>query len=228
MKLNVTRSGDAQVLLKMILSEGKGVRAFGAELSYPSDMLSFVSVHPSDLAASWEFIDGMEIQPGLLIVGGFDGEGVRTKSPGGLMEALFRVNDGAEGGAEFTVRNFVDDLEGANVNPVSVTILPTRVEKLSGTQTPASFALEQNYPNPFNRGTDIRYQLADVTEVNLSIYNAAGQRITTLISGVQEAGRYIAHWEGQDARGAAVSSGIYLYRLTTAGFSDVKKMVVIQ
>jgi endoglucanase len=87
---------------------------------------------------------------------------------------------------------------------------------------PAGCRLYQNYPNPFNNTTMIDYQISMTTEVELSIYNLMGQKVETLLSQRQQAGKYQVEW---DASGFA--SGIYYYFIKTGEFRQVKKMVLI-
>jgi hypothetical protein len=88
---------------------------------------------------------------------------------------------------------------------------------------PEKPSLHQNYPNPFNPKTIINYELPITNEVELSVYNLLGQKVVTLISEKQNAGRYQAEW---DADGFA--GGVYFYRLKAGDFSDIKKMVLIK
>lgn len=86
------------------------------------------------------------------------------------------------------------------------------------------FYLEQNYPNPFNPSTSIAFALAKAGEVKLEIFNALGQRITTLVNGRMPAGQHSATWEARD-----VPSGIYFYKLEAGGaFSQTRKMVLMK
>ena len=78
---------------------------------------------------------------------------------------------------------------------------------------PLEFALTQNYPNPFNGETTIRYQLNEPGHVRLEIFNLLGQHVRTLLDTPMEAGDYSIRWNGRDAAGAPVASGIYVYRL---------------
>ncbi len=86
-----------------------------------------------------------------------------------------------------------------------------------------NYKLFQNYPNPFNPKTVIRYALPVTSHLDLSIYNILGQKVATLVNKKQPAGNYEMEWNA-----SMVSSGIYLYRLETDGYRDVKKMVVIK
>ncbi|MDW7679786.1 MAG: T9SS type A sorting domain-containing protein, partial [bacterium] len=93
---------------------------------------------------------------------------------------------------------------------------------------PTELTLFQNYPNPFNPDTEIRYQLSEMTHVKLEIYNLLGQRIRTLVDWEKTAGSHMVRWDGRDAFGARVSSGVYLYRLTAGRFCQTRKMVVMR
>jgi hypothetical protein len=85
------------------------------------------------------------------------------------------------------------------------------------------YALNQNYPNPFNPKTIINYELPITNEVDLSIYNVLGQKVLTLVSGKQIAGFYQVEWNGSD-----FPSGIYYYKLKTAHFENIKKMILLK
>jgi len=88
---------------------------------------------------------------------------------------------------------------------------------------PTKYKLSQNFPNPFNPLTAIGYQLSAVSDVELSVYNLLGQKVTTLVNERQRAGYHQVEW---DASGFA--SGIYYYRIETGEFQDVKKMILIK
>ena len=84
--------------------------------------------------------------------------------------------------------------------------------------------LADNYPNPFNPSTTISYQLALDSQVDLSIYNLLGQRVSTLVSQKQPAGTYNVEWNASD-----LPSGVYFYQLQTgSGFVQSKKLVLLK
>jgi N-acetylneuraminic acid mutarotase len=93
---------------------------------------------------------------------------------------------------------------------------------------PEVFALSQNYPNPFNPETTIQYQMAKRSEVNLVIFSLLGQRVATLVDEVQSMGIYSVQWDGKDDTGKEVASGVYLYRLQTNQFMQVKKLALLR
>ncbi|MFO7916306.1 MAG: FG-GAP-like repeat-containing protein [Candidatus Krumholzibacteriales bacterium] len=89
-------------------------------------------------------------------------------------------------------------------------------------------ALSQNYPNPFNPSTTIYYSLPERCRVTLDIYDVSGRRIARLEDGIREAGTHQAKWSGLNKNGASVSSGVYLYKLTTGKSSITRKMVLMR
>jgi hypothetical protein len=94
--------------------------------------------------------------------------------------------------------------------------------------SPDRFVLHQNYPNPFNPETIIQYQMPQRSEVNLVIFSLLGQRVTTLVDEVQSTGIYSVQWDGKDDTGKEVASGVYLYRLQTEQFVQVKKLALLR
>ena len=94
--------------------------------------------------------------------------------------------------------------------------------------TPNKFTLAQNFPNPFNPTTSISFALDRNAEVNLSIYNMLGQKVRTLAEGSKNAGTHTLQWNGLDDAGQNVSTGIYLYRLTSGSKSITKKMAFMK
>ncbi len=91
-------------------------------------------------------------------------------------------------------------------------------------QTVKEFALHQNYPNPFNPSTIINYELPITNSVKLTVYNALGQKVRTLVNKKQAAGRYSLTFNAQ-----GLASGVYILRLNTGnGFVQVKKMILMR
>ncbi len=93
---------------------------------------------------------------------------------------------------------------------------------------PSSYALEQNYPNPFNPSTVISYQIPEMTNVQIKIYDALGREIRTLIDEIKPAGKYNIAWDGRDNSGNLVSSGVYFYKIVAGNFVQTKKMILMK
>ena len=105
---------------------------------------------------------------------------------------------------------------------------PTAIDNSGLNHTPMNFTLEQNYPNPFNPTTTIEYSIAKAQNVRLVIYNALGQKVRTLVNGVQSAGTHRFIWNGKNERGLNVPSGLYFYRLEGDHQVVTKKMILIR
>ena len=102
-----------------------------------------------------------------------------------------------------------------------------------GDVRPEDTILAQNFPNPFNPETWIPYQLNKATEVSIQIYNVSGHLVRTLDLGWQATGSYMtpssaAYWDGRNAVGERVASGIYFYTLQTADFIATRRMVILK
>ena len=98
---------------------------------------------------------------------------------------------------------------------------------------PTQDLLLQNYPNPFNPETWIPYQLSEDTSVSISIYDTTGKLVRTLSLGFQSAGFYnsqgrAAYWDGRNALGERVASGIYFYQLMTPSFQQTRRLVIVK
>ncbi len=101
---------------------------------------------------------------------------------------------------------------------------PTSVEeKLASPEVPNSFSLAQNHPNPFNPSTAINFNIAQQSNVRLSVYNMLGQKVATLVDGPRQVGQYTVTWDA-----SSFGTGVYVYRLETGGQSFVKRMTLIK
>ena len=113
-----------------------------------------------------------------------------------------------------------------------VPLLEELLQVLAETQAiPEATALLPNYPNPFNPETWIPYHLATDAEVTVTIYDIRGSVVRTLIFGHQSAGVYesrgrAAYWDGKNALGESVASGLYFYTLTAGEFNATRKLLI--
>lgn len=91
------------------------------------------------------------------------------------------------------------------------------------------FTVEQNYPNPFNPSTTIAYTISIPGKIRLDIYNLVGERIRTLYNGQVGYGRHTVSWDGRNAAGAVVPSGVYFYQISApGGMKTSKKMLLMK
>ena len=107
------------------------------------------------------------------------------------------------------------------------------LEQLLSASAPKETALLPNYPNPFNPETWIPYQLATPADISVSIYTADGKLVRTLDLGYQPVGIYesksrAAYWDGKNAVGESVASGVYFYTLTAGDFTATRKMLILK
>jgi len=94
---------------------------------------------------------------------------------------------------------------------------------------PQQMRLGSNYPNPFNPATILPFVVsAPAQRVQLAIYNSAGQLVRELLNNKMSPGAYEIRWDGRDAGGSPVSSGVYLYRLQTEGAVQVRRMTLLK
>ncbi len=133
----------------------------------------------------------------------------------GVQVRLFDLTD---------LRRFV----GTTTDETGHFVLPLRAFSTArGTALPTDFALGQNYPNPFNPSTIIPYQLPASAHVRLEVFNLLGQRLATLVDAERSAGIHTAQWDATDAAGRAVGAGVYIYRLSSGGMTESRRMVLV-
>ena len=103
---------------------------------------------------------------------------------------------------------------------------PTEV--IETDKIPKNFVLSQNYPNPFNPVTTLRYDLPQRAEVVLTVYDILGHEVARLVDAYIESGYHQTRWNGRDAGGQILPSGIYIARLTTSEYTKSIKMVLLK
>jgi len=91
------------------------------------------------------------------------------------------------------------------------------------TETPSNYSVSQNYPNPFNPTTKINFALPKSGLVTLKVYDVVGKEVATLVNEVKNVGTYSV-----DFNASNLSSGIYFYKVSVNGFSEVKKMMLVK
>ena len=146
--------------------------------------------------------------------------------------------------------DFRDDWPAPAAQPLAISdyppfhLLPPEVQEyllvaFAGAGTPERWlipdktAMDQNYPNPFNPETWIPYQLAEDSEVSITIYDATGTIVHSLPLGLKSAGYYTgkeraAYWDGRNTHGETLASGLYFYQLKTDQISLLRKMVILK
>jgi hypothetical protein len=144
--------------------------------------------------------------------------------PGETITLLFNNNAPLRQGY---VRDFVLETMGRYVVPGSESRAFFKKEE-SKSFVPTKFGLVGNHPNPFNPTTTIVYDIADQSDVKLSIFNSLGQLVREFNEGARSQGRYTLMWDGKNSDGKQVPSGVYIYQLTAGQFVQTKKMLLIK
>ena len=234
-------SEDAETVALDVFAEGATqLKGYGITLRYDPEVLSFVGAEPAAGVEARNLLNREGGDTPLFLVaeeGGsirnqeFSGRiwlanalrGPKAVSGDGLLAHVRFEVIGALKGSFVARVEAVDLLDGAfRWNGVA------DLSELSVKVVPRVYALEPNFPNPFNSVTRVSYQLPEAGEVGLSIYNMVGQRVRTLVKARQEAGYYQVVWDGLDAKGRAVGSGVYLVRIESGEFTKVRKMALLK
>lgn len=130
----------------------------------------------------------------------------------------FRTWEYTGGWASYRLRDVQDIMIRVTVRQLPPVSVPP-----GGQSIPESFALGQNYPNPFNPSTKISFALPKDSEVELRVFDLLGREVATLVNGMVKVGQHEVEWQA-----TGMPSGVYFYRLTTDGFSQSKKLLLLK
>lgn len=133
------------------------------------------------------------------------------------VEAQVRVLSGLEN-ARCHIENITSSLDSASIEQ-----LQKEGEKLVVNVKPTTYELSQNYPNPFNPVTTIHYALPKAGTVMLKVYDITGKEVATLVDGYHDIGRYTVPFDG-----SGLASGLYIYKITSESFTQIKKMMLVK
>jgi subtilisin family serine protease len=118
--------------------------------------------------------------------------------------------------------SYVGLLGAGRINAYKSVMPLTSVEP-NGQEIPASYSISQNFPNPFNPTTRINFSIPKSSFVNIVVYDAKGSKIETLVNENKQSGNYTVNFNA-----AVYSTGVYFYKITASGFSDVKRMMLLK
>jgi hypothetical protein len=110
----------------------------------------------------------------------------------------------------------------AEINRETTAVLPP------GAHRGAQISLYQNTPNPFNPSTTIRFSLPRSGHARLGVYDTAGRLVAVLLDEYAGTGTTTIEWDGRNRNGRSAPSGVYFYRLTAAGVSTTRKMLLLK
>jgi len=133
------------------------------------------------------------------------------------------VDRGLTNGVTYSYKLVDVDLEGTRSGHGPISVTPQ-----AGIQVPTSYTLSQNYPNPFNALTTITYAIPEDSHVSVKVFNVLGAEVRALVDQHQKANTYQATWDGKDADGKSVASGVYFCTMEAGEFSQSTKMVFLK
>ena len=195
------------------------ISAIDLEIGYDPDKIELLNPELADMTKGLQIYYGF--RDGLLKIGIIDIYGEHSISPGEGALITLRLKGTDISSLKISKAILVDQ----NTNA----FLANVVEKFeTATSLPDQYSLHQNFPNPFNPETQISYDLPKDSWVKLSIYNIRGQKVRTLVDGVEAAGHKTVIWDGTNEEGDQGASGVYFYRLEAEEFTATKKMVMVR
>ena len=230
MKLERVNDQDAEsgiLKLRVSVAQTSDLKGYGFSLQF--DPVKYEFVNAAELEGNLlKSGSGQETlflssnrTPGQIDIGAVKIDGRGASGGGKLVELTFRTS-GTPVSSDFQVSESVlVGLDGA------VDMLH-HAEIGNLKPLPDRFNLDQNMPNPFNPSTVIGYQLPEAGMVRLAIYNLLGQEVRVLVNERRDAGTFSATWDGADASGSGVASGIYLYRIQAGSFSATRRMLFLK
>jgi len=213
---------QGQITLPVQIQSGSPIAGIQLTLSYDPGLVSLGTVIPDAR------LDGMLIEQyasagelRILIVSP-DGGTFTASTLSTILAWPVTLHD--ERGGEVRLTEVIV----ANTQATALQTVITR-DRIKVASAPEAFALLGNQPNPFNPNTQITYEVPQQSHVTLTVFNLLGQEVIRLVDQVQTPGRYVVTWNARNANGLSVSSGVYLYRLTSsAGAVDTKRMTLLK
>ncbi len=208
--------------------------AFGGMKILSQDALSFRSIFYSDYSAGSTYPDSvqwanMTAAENTEFPFNSTSDGSANYLNAGMMELA--AGDSTD---YFVAVAFNSDLEKLRGSMTEAQLLynqlfnPTGLPEFTDTAVPSEFQLGYNYPNPFNPTTKIDFSIRKTADVELSVYSIQGQLVKTLVKKQLNPGTYTAAWNGQNALGQRVASGVYIYALRANDRFISRKMVLLK
>ena len=218
----VSDTGDVVTLQLRLRGALRAVDAASFELAYASSEYEVVSLEPVGWSTDASRVSNDSPGQSIRVVNesGLDGDSLA----GSIAEIRLRrkLRDASR---PITLDTHIGDTSGRSLLLRSFSIPMWRI--------PEQTAALPNFPNPFNPETWIPFDLADSASVTVTIYSPTGQAIRTVDLGRLPAGPYrkrsrAAYWDGRNAAGELVGSGVYFYRLRADGFSSIQRMLILK
>ncbi len=213
---------QGELVVRLAVSGITTMEAFGF-YAMTDARLSLTHASGVGPASNFAVLETTAPSTGSGVVGGYSLSSHPVDGTTAFVDLFFDIDQGIHG--DIFIDGFVDALWGASQLYIplgAVVSAPPLVSELT---------LHQNHPNPFNPQTTISYELPaslERTRVRLSIHDISGREIATLVDDEQPSGSHVARWNGQDANGERVASGVYFYVLQAGDERRTRKMVLLK
>ena len=206
------------------LSYDGGLKGLEFDIEYDSDILRLSApslvVSQENVVSTFNHID-----EGLIKVIVFDiaGDFIIPNENNDLLKMSFNFFGDVLDESSVNINNVIVSGPKGSIANVSSNVVSAAIKLVPGV-----FALHQNYPNPFNPNTEIRFDIPEVTKVDISIFNLMGQKVKTLKNEKITPGYHTVQWDGTNDNGIQVSTGMYFYTLQTEAKSAMRKMLFLK
>ena len=171
-------------------------------------------------ASEGQFVCTVSISDGCLK---FEWTGASAEAP---VSVELVVHAPAQDTSSATLR--ITDMAGRTLRAELVLDLYDTSVSTETQQTPGDYVLWPGYPNPFRTQTHFRFALLQAAEVRLTVYDILGREVVRLARGFYPAGTHVVTWDGRNAFGMRMPSGVYLYRLDAGPFSQTRKVTLLR
>ncbi|MFC1546930.1 cohesin domain-containing protein [Candidatus Neomarinimicrobiota bacterium] len=223
----ISGTRGSEVVIPIQLSLADQLAAGSLELALPPDLVTAISITPGDLLV--EGYTAWNRDAGILRLGFLTAQGL-PRAEGVLVNLHLTLGSDLD---EHTLEISADRLFDARGRSMDLDIVLATDDGMH--PVPGQYSLAPAYPNPFNPATTIRYELPAAVPVRLIVYDLLGREVTRLVEAAQSRGSYEVPWDGTDALGRSLTSGIYIARLLvppTAGvtpeYSESIKLVLLK
>ncbi|MBT3606036.1 MAG: T9SS type A sorting domain-containing protein, partial [Candidatus Latescibacteria bacterium] len=225
----VQTNTERELAVDVQLKDVTDLKGYGIQVNYDPTVLEFVTatdagetfLNSGERSADLFGVLDHNKETGELYIASAVTQGNAVSGSGILGTLTFRLLDPNPQNADINIA------QGILFNPAHEGFIATNLgDRFS--LIPTEFALEHNFPNPFNPETTLRYAIPDAGQVTLSIYNVLGQEVVRLVDAEQMPGFYAISWNGKNALGRTVASGVYLYRIQAGGFNQTHKMLLLK
>jgi hypothetical protein len=123
-------------------------------------------------------------------------------------------------------------MDNVGANYVDISSNFTIAEKVLGVKEqeeyPKVLNLVSNFPNPFNPSTTIKYEISQISQVKVVIYDMLGREIRVLDSGIKAQGIHSIIWNGVNESNVPIGAGVYFYQIQAGDIVETKKMVLLK